>query len=63
LGRQEWDDSIRDASRDIGSQEGVIVTSYITWVWEWECAYMFIRVFFATRFKVVITMNLLEPRS
>jgi len=47
------------ASGDAGSQKGVIVTSHIVWVWEWVCAYMYIRTLLdTTRFKVVIAMNL-----
>jgi hypothetical protein len=34
LGRQEWGDPMRVASEDAGSQEEVIVTSHIAWVWE-----------------------------
>jgi hypothetical protein len=41
LGRQEWDDPTRVASKDVASQEGVIVASHITWVWRWRCAYMY----------------------
>jgi hypothetical protein len=34
LGRQELGDTMRVASEDAGSQEGLIVTSHIVWVWE-----------------------------
>jgi hypothetical protein len=43
LGRQEWGDPMRVANRDAASQEGVIVTSQIAWVWEWRCSYMYKR--------------------
>jgi hypothetical protein len=55
LGRQEWGDSMRVASGNAGSQEGVIVTFYIACVWEWGCAYMYKR--------TVMAMNLSELRS
>jgi hypothetical protein len=48
LGRQELGDLMRVASEDdAGSQERVIVTSYIAWVWEWVwvCAYIYIYIF------------------
>lgn len=39
-----------------------IVTSHITW--EWGCAYMYKHIIFDTmRFKVVMSMNLLELHS
>jgi hypothetical protein len=64
LGRQEWGDPMRVASEDAGSQEEVIVTSHIAWVWEWECAYMYIRIILdTTHFKAVMAMNLSELRS
>jgi hypothetical protein len=34
LGREEWGDPMRVASRDVESQEGVIVMSHITRVWK-----------------------------
>jgi hypothetical protein len=62
LGRQELDDPMRVASGDAGSQEGVIVTSHITW--EWGCAYMYKCIILDTMcFKDVMVMNLLELRS
>jgi hypothetical protein len=42
LGRQYWGDPMKVASRDAGSQEGVIVTSHITFVYEWVCSYIII---------------------
>jgi len=39
LRRQEWGDPMRVASENVGSEEGVIVTSHIAW--EWECPYMY----------------------
>jgi hypothetical protein len=59
LGRQEWENLVRVASKDAGSQEGVTITSHFAW--EWVCAYMYIRTFLkTTHFKVVMAMNLSE---
>jgi len=36
-----------------------IVTSHIAWVWEWRCAYMYIRTLLDTTcFKAMMAMNL-----
>jgi hypothetical protein len=57
-------DFMRVASGDAGSQKGVIVTSYIAWVWEWVCAYIYIRTFLNTmHFKFMMAMNLSELRG
>jgi hypothetical protein len=59
LGRQEWGDPMRVTSGDSRSQEGVIMTSYITWVWEMRCTYMYIHILLdTTRFKAMMAMNL-----
>jgi hypothetical protein len=64
LGCQQWGDPMRVASGYAGSQKGVIVTSHIIWVWEWVCAYMYIRTLLdMTHFKAVMAMNLSELRS
>jgi hypothetical protein len=40
------------------------VTSHISWVWEWRCAYMYIRTLLnTTRLKAVMDMKLSELRS
>jgi hypothetical protein len=55
---------MRVTSEDAGSKEGVIVMSHIAWVLECVCAYMYIcTIFNTTRFKALMTMNLLELRS
>jgi hypothetical protein len=60
LGRQEMGNPMRVTSGNAGSQEGVIVTSHITWEW----GYMYIRIFIdTTHFKTVMAMNLSELRS
>jgi hypothetical protein len=52
------------ASGDVGSEEGLIVTSHMAWVWEYVCAYMYIHTLLDTmRFKVMVAMNLSELRS
>jgi hypothetical protein len=61
-GMPRWADPIRVTSGDAGSQEGVIVTSHISW--ECGCAYMYkCTIYDTTRFKAVMTMNLSELRS
>jgi len=64
LGRQEWGDPLKVASRDARPLEGRIVTSHIIWVWEWVCTYMYIRsLLYTMRFKVVMAVNLSELRN
>jgi hypothetical protein len=64
LGCQDWGDPIMVASGDVGSEEGLIVTSHMAWVWEYVCAYMYIHTLLDTMgFKVMVAMNLSELRS
>jgi hypothetical protein len=54
LGHQELGDPMKVASGDAGSQEGVIVTSHITWVWKTGYAYICI-------FEQFLTQRILKP--
>jgi hypothetical protein len=51
LGRQEWGDHMRVANGDAGSQEGVIVTFRIAYMYK-------LIILDITRFKAVLAMNL-----
>jgi hypothetical protein len=62
LGHQELGDPMRVASGDAGSQEGVLVTSYIAW--EWGCAYMYKHTLLdTTHFEAVMAMNISKLHS